>query len=62
FGFVFFPYLLILYTFYFVMIFFHASIVEKSLAVGVISILTSFIQHIGYGLGFLKETLSSSNS
>ncbi len=52
--------ILILYIVYFILIFISASISEKSFQVGVFSVVTSMIQHIAYGLGFLKEGVMSS--
>lgn len=54
--------LLSIYLVYFLLIFLHATWSNKSIKVGVLSIITSFIQHCGYGLGFITELISSKNS
>lgn len=40
---------------YFGAIFVHSTFTTKNLKVGFLSIIASFIQHLAYGLGFLKE-------
>ncbi|MGY0425741.1 MAG: glycosyltransferase [Polaribacter sp.] len=47
--------LLILYGFYFVLIFLDALHQNKNLKVAFLSIITSFTQFLGYGLGFLES-------
>jgi glycosyltransferase involved in cell wall biosynthesis len=41
--------------------FFDASIKNKNLAIGVLAVVTSFIQLIGYGLGFMNAFLKEKN-
>ena len=48
-------FLMVPYLFYFVLIFLHASLSQKSIRIGLLSIITSLIQHIGYGWGFIRE-------
>lgn len=48
------PWLLLLIAIYALMIFIDASIKEKSLRIGFLSIIASFIQLIGYGTGFIR--------
>jgi len=43
------------YGFYFVFIFIDSFFQNKNIYVAFLSIITSFIQHIGYGLGFLES-------
>ena len=47
--------LLFLYGFYFSIIFLDASIRTKSLKIGILSTIASFIQLSAYGIGFIKE-------
>ncbi|WP_436517492.1 glycosyltransferase [Ekhidna sp. To15] len=54
--------LAVIYSGYFFMILLHSSITNRSLKVGLLSIITSFIQHCGYGLGFIKESISPKHS
>jgi glycosyltransferase involved in cell wall biosynthesis len=49
----FFP--LILYGFYFLLLFFSATYCNKSVKIGSLSIVATFIQFYGYGFGFLKS-------
>jgi hypothetical protein len=51
------PQLIILYGVYFVLLFIDAFIQYKSLRVAFLSIITSFTQFLGYGLGFLSSQL-----
>ncbi len=51
-----FPYLLWAFVFYAVLLFVHSTLVNKSLAVGFISVLTTWVQFAGYGLGFFVES------
>lgn len=46
-----------IYATYFSLILIHSSFLNKSLLVGILSVAASFIQHCGYGLGFMKEVL-----
>jgi len=45
-----------LYGLYFVLIFVDSLVKNRSVAVAALSILTSFVQFLGYGLGFLRST------
>ena len=47
--------LLLFYGFYFMLIFLDSLFQNKNLIVAFLSIITSFTQHIGYGLGFLES-------
>lgn len=40
------------YFFYFLVIFIHSSIINKNIKIGILSIITSFIQLFSYGIGF----------
>ena len=51
------PQLIILYGVYFVFLFIDAFIQNKRISVAFLSIITSFIQFLGYGLGFLWSQL-----
>jgi len=44
--------------FYYVSIFIHSAFRNKSLFVGLLSVLTSFVQLFGYGMGLISEKLS----
>ncbi|MEQ9465910.1 MAG: glycosyltransferase [Ekhidna sp.] len=46
-----------IYAIYFLAILLHATISQRSLIVGVLSMYTSLIQHLAYGLGFIAEAL-----
>ena len=46
-----------LYGCYFVMLFLDSLFKNKSLSVAFLSIITSFTQHLGYGLGFLESKI-----
>jgi glycosyltransferase involved in cell wall biosynthesis len=46
------------YLVYFLAILIHSSIKEKSILVGILAVITSFYQHLAYGLGFLKEAIT----
>ena len=37
------------------MIFIHAAVVERSLFIGILSILTTMVQMFSYGIGFLES-------
>lgn len=50
---------LLIYAVYFFSILIHASWLEKSLKVGVMSVITTFLQHFAYGMGFVKELIYS---
>jgi len=54
--------LLALYGFYFGMIFIDSLIQNKNFSVAFLSIITTFTQHLGYGLGFLESKLLKKNS
>lgn len=47
-----------LYQIYLVLILFHASLVQKSLSVGLLSTCAALIQLLGYGLGFLSTAFA----
>ena len=49
---------LICYGFYFLLIFFDALFQNKNSWVAFLSMITTFTQHLGYGLGFLKALFS----
>ena len=49
--------LLAVYIGYILLIIVHAGITNKSLLVGFLTGITSLIQHLGYGLGFIKESI-----
>lgn len=53
--------LIALYGFYFVLIFLDSLLQNKNLYVAILSIVTSFTQHIGYGLGFLVSKFFKNN-
>lgn len=55
--FIFFPLGLMVYVFYFLLILFHASLVNKSLKIGALSVFAVCVQFVSYGLGFLHSTL-----
>lgn len=55
--FVFFPWAVMVYVFYFLLIFFHAWLKTKCLKIGVLSVFAVFLQFTNYGFGFLKSTL-----
>ncbi len=44
-----------MYAVYSFMIFSHATSTNKSIKVGMLAVVTSFVQHFGYGLGFMQE-------
>lgn len=44
-----------LLSFYYALIFFHSTITQKNIFVGALSIITSTIQLLAYGLGFVRE-------
>ena len=46
---------LVVYTGYFLMIFIHAIVVERSLFIGGLSVLTTMVQMFSYGIGFLES-------
>ena len=46
---------LVVYTGYFLTIFIHAAVVERSLFIGILSILTTMVQMFSYGIGFLES-------
>jgi hypothetical protein len=46
---------LLLYGFYFLLIFLDSLFQNKNPQVAIVSIATSFIQFLGYGLGFLQS-------
>ena len=48
---------LALYTGYFLMIFIHATVVERSLFIGGLSVLTTMVQMFSYGIGFLESCI-----
>lgn len=50
-----------LYGFYFVLIFLDSLIQNKSIVVAFLSIITSFTQHLGYGLGFIESKFLKNN-
>jgi GT2 family glycosyltransferase len=50
-----FNYFLWLYAIYFIMIFVSSTFKNKNIIIGLISVLTTFIQFYGYGFGFLKS-------
>ena len=41
------------YSLYFILIFINSSIINKNLIIGLLSIITTFIQFLGYGLGYV---------
>ncbi|WP_370089554.1 glycosyltransferase family 2 protein [Ekhidna sp.] len=45
------------YGAYFLMILFHSTVSMRSLVAGFLAVITTFVQHLGYGLGFIKEVL-----
>ncbi|WP_035334292.1 glycosyltransferase [Dokdonia sp. PRO95] len=45
------------YALYTALIFLHASIINKSIAIGLLSVMATFIQFYGYGTGFLDSTM-----
>lgn len=48
---------LMVYTLYFLLILFHSTLTQQNLIIGVLAVITSLTQHLGYGLGFIKEIL-----
>lgn len=50
-----------IYGLYFMLIFLDALIQNKNIAVAFLSIITSFTQHLGYGLGFLESKTFKKN-
>ena len=52
-------YILLPLAFYIFLVFVDATVKNKSLIIGGISVITAFIQHFGYGFGFLKESFSN---
>ncbi len=48
------PYALILLLFYILLVFLDAGIQNKSLSIGLLSVVAAFVQLTGYGLGFLS--------
>ncbi|MFT5761802.1 MAG: glycosyltransferase involved in cell wall biosynthesis [Polaribacter sp.] len=54
--------LLPLYGFYFLLIFLDSLFQNKNITVAFLSMITSFTQHIGYGLGFLESKFLKKNS
>ncbi|WP_457616229.1 glycosyltransferase [Lutibacter sp.] len=54
-----FPYFLFLFEIYFVLIFIDALFKSKKISVAIMSILTTFTQFLGYGLGFIKGLVKS---
>jgi len=57
----FFQFFLLAYGVYFLAILLHATFDQRNLAVGLLSLITSFLQHSGYGMGFMAEWLFRSN-
>ena len=53
-----FPELMFIYAFYFLLIFLDSLFQNKNLKVAFVSIITTFTQFCGYGLGFLKSQLT----
>ena len=53
-----FPELVFIYAFYFLLIFLDSLFQNKNLKVAFVSIITTFTQFCGYGLGFLKSQLT----
>ena len=47
----------IIYGFYFVLIFIESSILNKNPIIGLLSIVTTFIQFLSYGIGYLRSTI-----
>ncbi|WP_420318034.1 glycosyltransferase [Ekhidna sp.] len=45
------------YAFYFLLVFAHSGLFKKSVSIGFLSILTTFLQHTAYGLGFIYELI-----
>jgi len=45
----------LLITFYFLLIFFHALLLNKSIKIAFLSVIASFIQLTAYGLGFMQD-------
>lgn len=50
-----FPYGLMIISFYFLLILIDSTFRNKSLKVGILSVITSFIQHTGYAIGFISS-------
>ncbi|RPG64236.1 MAG: glycosyltransferase [Flammeovirgaceae bacterium TMED290] len=46
-------FILIVYSLYFIIIFLSSSFINKNIYIGFLSIITTFIQFLGYGFGFL---------
>lgn len=51
-----------MYAFYFALIFIGSLFENKNIYVAVLSIVTTFTQHLGYGLGFLESTFFKKSS
>ncbi|MDO5509073.1 MAG: glycosyltransferase [Weeksellaceae bacterium] len=49
-----FPWIILIYLFYFILVFIMASIQNNSIRIGLYSIATTFLQHWNYGVGFLE--------
>ena len=45
------------YSLYFILIFINSSIINKNIIIGLLSIITTFIQFLGYGLGYVFSIL-----
>lgn len=52
---------IVFYGFYFIIIFLDSLFQNKNLVVAFLSIITTFTQHLGYGLGFLETQLKNKN-
>jgi glycosyltransferase involved in cell wall biosynthesis len=48
---------ILFYALYLVIILIHASIINKSIAIGLLSVIATFIQFYGYGKGFLASVI-----
>lgn len=51
------PLLYIIFTLYFLAIFMHSLITNKNISVAIFSVQATFIQFLGYGIGFLKSQI-----
>ena len=50
-------FLICLYIFYFILLLFDSTIRNKNIIIGFMSLFATFVQYLGYGLGFLKAVL-----
>ena len=50
-------FILIPYAIYFGLVLIHASVINKSLIIGILALRATLVQFIGYGWGFLKSTV-----